>query len=446
MRNLTLLLLLLPSLIWGQVTDASQTTSINNTIRNITAPGGITKGNVSDRLQDLVNSKVSRAEVVTAAGTDNYTITGNSTLSYAQNFTVLVKFTNANTGSATLNVNSLGAKTIKKEVSTNLSAGDIAAGQVYMLVYDGTNFQLLGLGGGGTVSVDGVTITGDGSPGDPLVSVGAATSAQIANNGSDFASIPSTRANLSAAHDRVTPSTKGSTFAPVFTDFQTTGVKTQPLYICNASFDVTLNQDATDNIPIGYTVLGITMPTYTTTFVAGSGATMITSSGGATIAPLSSEQFIQWSATKTAANSWYVQNGRAVSGSFTEFSLLAVTTTYTNQPAGAQELAAGTTGRFRTKVDLTNFTSIRTVVSVSVVGATNAGFYLEYSTDQSSWTMLGSGSGGDIARIGDAIGASVSSWITLPAGAKADVWLRGFSVAGDGAADPVVGRVAAQVK
>jgi len=42
----------------------------------------------------------------------------------------------------TLNVNSLGAKTIKKNVSVNLSDGDIALGAVVTVVYDGTNFQL----------------------------------------------------------------------------------------------------------------------------------------------------------------------------------------------------------------------------------------------------------------------------------------------------------------
>jgi hypothetical protein len=48
-----------------------------------------------------------------------------------------------NTGSATLNVNDLGAKTIKKNVSNNLEAGDIKAGQAVRVKYDGTNFQLV---------------------------------------------------------------------------------------------------------------------------------------------------------------------------------------------------------------------------------------------------------------------------------------------------------------
>lgn len=49
----------------------------------------------------------------------------------------------ANTGATTINVNSLGAKAIKRDVSVALQAGDIANGGVAVIEYDGTNFQLL---------------------------------------------------------------------------------------------------------------------------------------------------------------------------------------------------------------------------------------------------------------------------------------------------------------
>ena len=48
----------------------------------------------------------------------------------------------ANTGTCTLNVNGLGAKTIKKDVSTDLATGDILANQVVTVTYDGTNIRL----------------------------------------------------------------------------------------------------------------------------------------------------------------------------------------------------------------------------------------------------------------------------------------------------------------
>lgn len=48
-----------------------------------------------------------------------------------------------NTGACTLNVNGLGAKAIKKNVSEDLDTGDILAGQYVTVEYDGTNFQVL---------------------------------------------------------------------------------------------------------------------------------------------------------------------------------------------------------------------------------------------------------------------------------------------------------------
>lgn len=48
----------------------------------------------------------------------------------------------ANTGAATLNVNGLGAKTIKKQHDVDLDSGDIEVGQFVMVTYDGTNFQM----------------------------------------------------------------------------------------------------------------------------------------------------------------------------------------------------------------------------------------------------------------------------------------------------------------
>ena len=47
------------------------------------------------------------------------------------------------TGATTVNVNSLGVKSIKKNVSVDLQQGDIKTGQIVDIVYDGTNFQIL---------------------------------------------------------------------------------------------------------------------------------------------------------------------------------------------------------------------------------------------------------------------------------------------------------------
>lgn len=70
-----------------------------------------------------------------------------------------------NTSAATLNVNSIGAKTIKKNVSTDLAPGDIQVDQIVTVVYDGTNLQMLG-GVGSSSTFD----FGTGADGDATIS------------------------------------------------------------------------------------------------------------------------------------------------------------------------------------------------------------------------------------------------------------------------------------
>lgn len=88
----------------------------------------------------------------TAGGTDTYTLSI-SNITANPRF-LFVIFTNSNTTSSTINLNGIGAVTLKKSVSTNLASGDIAAGSFHILGYDGTNYQVLTLGGGGSGSGD----------------------------------------------------------------------------------------------------------------------------------------------------------------------------------------------------------------------------------------------------------------------------------------------------
>lgn len=57
------------------------------------------------------------------------------------------KNTTANTGAVTLNINGLGAKAIVKNGGVALSAGNLKAGGVYTVLFDGTSFILQGEGG-----------------------------------------------------------------------------------------------------------------------------------------------------------------------------------------------------------------------------------------------------------------------------------------------------------
>jgi len=83
----------------------------------------------------------------TASGTNTYTVTISGITDYTEGLSVKIKFTNANTGASTLNINGLGTKEIRKSNGNPLSSGNIKAGQICHLVYTGSVFQLLGEGG-----------------------------------------------------------------------------------------------------------------------------------------------------------------------------------------------------------------------------------------------------------------------------------------------------------
>lgn len=57
----------------------------------------------------------------------------------------MIKFDTVNDGASTLNINGSGAVNIYKNTSTPISSGDIKANQTVEVVYDGTNFQAIGL-------------------------------------------------------------------------------------------------------------------------------------------------------------------------------------------------------------------------------------------------------------------------------------------------------------
>lgn len=84
-----------------------------------------------------------------STGDDTYTLSAPLS-AYVTGMSVFLKPDTGNTGAATLNINSLGAKTIKKISGgslVDLDDGDIEAGQIVHLVYDGTYFQYINFKG-----------------------------------------------------------------------------------------------------------------------------------------------------------------------------------------------------------------------------------------------------------------------------------------------------------
>ena len=104
----------------------------------------------------------------TAGGTANaltLTLSSFPITSYVAYQSFTFKASATNTGSATINIDGLGVKTIKQKTSsgaTSLVGGEIVLNQVYTVVYDGTDFQLSSTGSNskGWVLLNQFTFTG----------------------------------------------------------------------------------------------------------------------------------------------------------------------------------------------------------------------------------------------------------------------------------------------
>lgn len=82
--------------------------------------------------------------LATTGSSNTYALVSNRTLSaYASGLTFKFSANHTNTGAATLNVSTLGAKDLKTADNTALSAGDIVSGRYYQAVYNGTYFVLM---------------------------------------------------------------------------------------------------------------------------------------------------------------------------------------------------------------------------------------------------------------------------------------------------------------
>jgi hypothetical protein len=128
---------------------------------------------------------------VTATGTDTYAATPDPVISaYATGQKFQIKFTNASSGVSTLNLNTVGAKKIFINPTTQATTGHIVAGQISILVYDAAldaaagGFLMIGAPpttSGTVTSVSGTTnrITSTGGA-TPVIDIAAAYDAAIA--------------------------------------------------------------------------------------------------------------------------------------------------------------------------------------------------------------------------------------------------------------------------
>jgi hypothetical protein len=126
-----------------------------------------------------------------ASGTNTYTVTIAGVTGYVDGDTYAIKFTNGNDDDSTININGLGAKTLTKQANIQVTGGDIISGQELILIYDGTNFQCIGVAPNQLFAFvtndDSVTIT-KGQPVYAFGSAGNRMSVKLAFNTSDATS------------------------------------------------------------------------------------------------------------------------------------------------------------------------------------------------------------------------------------------------------------------
>jgi hypothetical protein len=126
-----------------------------------------------------------------ASGTNNYTVTIPGVTGYVDGDAYIIKFTNGNDADSDIDINGLGVKTLVKEFNVQLTGGDIVSGQDLIIIYDGTNFQTLGVAPNQLFAYvtndDSVTI----NKGQPVYAFGAAgnrMSVKLAYNTTDATS------------------------------------------------------------------------------------------------------------------------------------------------------------------------------------------------------------------------------------------------------------------
>lgn len=116
------------------------------------AAGIVPSGNsetqlVSQYLQGISEMITNQNYGADAVNTDDYVVTTKSRSSKYEEGLYLLKVTNTNTGAATVNYDSLGVIDIKNPDGSALGAGDLVAGRIIQMIYNGTEMRLVVIGG-----------------------------------------------------------------------------------------------------------------------------------------------------------------------------------------------------------------------------------------------------------------------------------------------------------
>lgn len=105
---------------------------------------GIATGTVNLDIPGTITVSGAINYAVDAQATDTYVVTLSPAASaYTAGMYISFKANTANTGACTVNVNGLGAKSLKRGVNTDPTDNFIKSGSIVMAIYDGTNFQMI---------------------------------------------------------------------------------------------------------------------------------------------------------------------------------------------------------------------------------------------------------------------------------------------------------------
>lgn len=168
------------------ITKDGQTTPTANIPMGSNKITGLANGTVATDAATLGQVQSSTAKLLSSvSGTNTITAAGSPAISaYAAGQMFYFVSAGANTGAVTLNIDSLGAKNITKDGTTALISGDITSGEVVVVVYDGTRFQMVSpsppVFGAGTAAAPSITTSGDTDTG---IFFPAANTIAVSTNG-----------------------------------------------------------------------------------------------------------------------------------------------------------------------------------------------------------------------------------------------------------------------
>jgi hypothetical protein len=210
-----------------------------------------------------------------------------------------------NTGAATININSLGAKSITKSGTSALVAGDMVSGQIYLIEYDGTRFQLLNPSSAGvsTISFGSTGLTPSTATGGAVTVAGTLA---IGNGGTGAATLSANAVllgNGTSALQTVAPSTSGNVLTSNGTTWASTAPSSGMALIASVSVTAVTNID---------TFISSFSSTYGTMLLVGEN---ISASSSDTL----SIRFASSGTPDTASNYGWNIDTAAISGNTTSF-------------------------------------------------------------------------------------------------------------------------------